>query len=483
MPYKVLIVDDEPLARAGLRTLYDWNANGFQVVGEASNGKRALTAMKDVHVDIVITDIAMPVMDGLEFSKAARKQYPNTKIILLSCHNEFDFACEAMRLGASDYLLKAQLEPGDLHRSLSHLHRQITQERRTLGERSLIAALDGFDDWRNPAEDDRDDSYFISVCTPERQSFDHYDRLKDMFYRVVPNGYASRYGSKQTVMWLPAKDECSALQMMAQLHLLWLDAGLGCTVGLSGLCLSSSELRTAYSDAAAAAQRQFFEGSGRVYTLAKRGAESKKETNKFNECKTALMNALQQGFTEKAYEMLVKIVSAWDEAFTRDEVASQAKELMHVFLSAERAHKADLADQLAEIERCPHIQALKAFLFTSFDRLCPVNEGNEDYHGKCMQKAVDYIKRSYTDDIGLADVASHVSMSRNYFSEQFKKHTGLTFIDFLTNTRLQAAKKLLQEEQFKIYEVAVRSGFNDVKHFSKRFKKVFGQSPKEFQGK
>ncbi|WP_274362565.1 response regulator [Paenibacillus thermotolerans] len=485
MSYNVLIVDDEPLARAGLRTLYDWSANGFKVVGEASNGKRALHTLKEHPVDIVITDISMPVMDGLELSKAVREQYPNVKIVLLSCHNEFEFAREGMRLGASDYLLKARLEPNDLHRSLSRVQAQLIQEKRSHGERSLLAALEGFEEWRPPAAGRGPVRYAVAVCSPEAPSADRYDRLTELFYRLLPNGYAVRYGNKQIVLWCPVEKDRCAPEQVTELHGQWQQAGLACTVGISAVYHNDSELTKAYQEALSSLQRIFFDGSGCVYTVSQhvRSGKEMMDSAKFQECKIALKHALTEGFTEKGYELLIKIAASWDAASTRAEVADQAKEIVHVLLSTAPAHKADWAEQLAEIDRCSHIRALKAHLFILFDRVCPANNENKGFHGKWIQKAVDYIKSRYHEDIGLSDAAAHISMSRNYFSEQFKKHTGMTFIDFLTSTRLHAAKQLLQEGNYKIYEVAERCGFNDVKHFSKQFRKVFGMSPKECQGK
>ncbi|WP_199616668.1 response regulator transcription factor [Paenibacillus alkalitolerans] len=490
MPYNVLIVDDEPLARAGLRAMYDWISNGFQVVGEASDGKKALQLMEKVHVDIVITDIAMPVMDGLEFSREARRRYPEAKILLLSCHNEFDYAREAMRFGASDYLLKAKLEPEDLHRSLMQIYNQLVRERRSAGERSLLSALDNINDWR-ASSGGHTGEYVIAVCVPvslktgldARSEAGLYERMTGIYYRELPDDFAVRYGSRQLVLWISAKVESAAWEKICRLHLLWNNGHIPSTIGLSAVYPTRDGIRSAFFEAASAVQRQFFEGDGRIYKAPVRSAFARRDPAKFQECKKALKNALNEGFTEKAYELLVKIVSCWNETWTREDVIGQAKELVHVFLSADRDPKAKLAEELEAVDRCRHIESLKASLFTRLDRLFPKHECTGDYHSKAIAKAIEFIKTHYKDDISLTDAAAHVSMSRNYFCEQFKKHTGLTFIDFVTGVRMNAAKRLLQDQQCKIYEVAEQCGFNDVKHFSKQFRKVFGQSPKEFQGK
>ncbi|UUZ86157.1 response regulator [Paenibacillus sp. P26] len=128
--YRVLLVDDEPFARMGLRATFDWEGNGFRLVGEASNGKNAAPWIERNEVDILITDIAMPVMDGLELIRTARERCPQMKFILLSCHSDFAYVREGMRMGASDYLLKPTLEPADLKEVLAKVVDQITEDRK-----------------------------------------------------------------------------------------------------------------------------------------------------------------------------------------------------------------------------------------------------------------------------------------------------------------------------------------------------------------
>jgi two-component system response regulator YesN len=486
MPYNVLIVDDEPLAREGLRSMYDWDFNGFHVVGEASDGRRALKALETAQVDIIITDIAMPVMDGLELSRETKKQYPRTKILLLSCHNEFDYAREAIRLGASDYLLKAAFEADDLHRALVSIRNQLSKEARADGEKVLLASLNGFHD-----EDSvrgllsHIEKYVVGVCVPELNSLsasDVNERLIQSFYLNVPFGFAVRFDRGQLVLLFPVAQEELPWESAIRLHQSWTDENMAVTFGLSPLYTKADELHSAYREASSAISRSFFGGIGGVYCGAEQRALSKKDYEKFQERKLSLKKSITDQFTEKAYEQLVKMISAWNDAWLREDIMNQAKELVHVFL-ASMDTPTELSVELSAVDACQDIETLKAFLFHRLERVCPPAPQMEDYHSKMITKAVEYIRHRFTDDISLADVADHVSISRNYFSEQFKKHTGHTFIEFITMTRMNEAKTLLQDGQCKIYEVAQRCGFNDVKHFSKQFRKYFGMSPSDYQGK
>ncbi|KHF35425.1 putative response regulatory protein [Paenibacillus sp. P1XP2] len=267
--YKVLLVDDEAIARMGIRSTFDWEVNGFELVGEASNGQRAMKWVESKEIDILITDIAMPVMDGLELARRTREICPWVKVLLLSCHSDFEYVREGIRLGAFDYILKPMLSAESLKTVLYEMRHSLQKEKE-----------------------------------------DH---------RIL---------------------------------------------------------------------------------------EQYKEKNS----------------------------------------ADTAVAVMPLPLPAD----------------------------------CPPPD--KSLHQRIVQQAVEYISEHFTESISLQQVADKVCVSRNYFSEMFKRVTGHNFIDYLITLRVNRAKELLQNPTLKVYEVAEMSGFNDTKHFSKQFKKVVGLTPAEFQG-
>ena len=127
--YRVLLVDDEAIARTGLRSTFDWEKYGYRLVGEASNGQRAMKWILNGDLDILITDIAMPVMDGLELTRRTRELCPWVKVLLLSCHSDFEFVREGIRLGASDYILKPTLDADSLGAVLDHMRSKLEEEK------------------------------------------------------------------------------------------------------------------------------------------------------------------------------------------------------------------------------------------------------------------------------------------------------------------------------------------------------------------
>jgi two-component system response regulator YesN len=129
--YKVFLVEDEIVAREGIRDNVDWKSAGFEFSGEAPDGEIALPMIEAVRPDVIITDIKMPFMDGLQLSKIIREHMPRSKIIILSGHDEFEYAQAAVKIGVTEYLLKP-VSSQDIQGSLQKLAAQLDQERKEL---------------------------------------------------------------------------------------------------------------------------------------------------------------------------------------------------------------------------------------------------------------------------------------------------------------------------------------------------------------
>ena len=122
---KILIVEDEVLVRCGLRSMVNWEKLGLDVIGDASNGKEALEIYEKEKPDIVMTDIKMPVMDGLELIEKIREQDQSTRIVLLTCYEEFSYLMRAMKLGVSDYILKLKMKPDEIEKAMEKVCKEL----------------------------------------------------------------------------------------------------------------------------------------------------------------------------------------------------------------------------------------------------------------------------------------------------------------------------------------------------------------------
>jgi len=142
--YKVFLVEDEIVAREGIRDNVDWNLAGFEFCGEAPDGEMALPLIDSTQPDVLITDIKMPFMDGLQLCKIVRERMPSIKIIILTGHDEFNYAQDAVKLGVTEYLLKP-VGVQDLYNVLERVASQLDQERQ---EQESLRRL------KNQVEDD-----------------------------------------------------------------------------------------------------------------------------------------------------------------------------------------------------------------------------------------------------------------------------------------------------------------------------------------
>ena len=123
--FQTLLVDDDFLVRSYLKTLDSWEYEGYEVVRDVQDGEEALEVMNQEKIDIVVTDISMPLMDGIELIKAVKKNWPEVSVIVLSCHDDFEYVKEAMRLGADEYILKNTLDENSLLEVLEKAKAQI----------------------------------------------------------------------------------------------------------------------------------------------------------------------------------------------------------------------------------------------------------------------------------------------------------------------------------------------------------------------
>ena len=135
--FQTLLVDDDFLVRSYLKTLDSWEKAGYEVVRDVQDGEEALEVMNQEKIDIVVTDISMPLMDGIELIKAVKKNWPEVSVIVLSCHDDFEYVKEAMRLGADEYILKNTLDENSLLEVLEKAKAQIEVKRQRLHRRNI----------------------------------------------------------------------------------------------------------------------------------------------------------------------------------------------------------------------------------------------------------------------------------------------------------------------------------------------------------
>jgi two-component system response regulator YesN len=508
--YRVLLVDDESIARDGLRSTFDWEGYGFELVGEASNGRKAMKWIEAGAIDILITDIAMPVMDGLELTRETLRLCPWVKVLLLSCHSDFEYVREGIRLGASDYLLKPTLEPENLKDVLNRMKLQVIKEKEKLqlydkaNEQRLRKSRTELEKIANDMLSRGENTsvslnipwlhegYSIVVCLPDYMSEIRNKREKglleltlhaqDLFYEVVEQGIAFMRSSEELILLLPNEqgEEAYLIHYLEKFSRNLKVDGYSFTMGVSPICNDMKQISDAYKEARNAAWLRFYHGPGGIHTLS---AANDKPDHKdvFAKTKSNLKECIGAGFKEKADQHLEALFHTWTcDQKGPIQVLQEAREIVSLFYLC-KEDNVSAVEQIEALRSIEYKEEVLQILRLNFDKLWYTRKLDETLHQRTINEAIIYINNHFTEVITLQDVADLVKLSKNYFSELFKRETGLNFIDYIIQQRVKRAKKLLQTTRLNVYEIAEKSGFNDVKYFSKLFKKLVGMSPKQYQ--
>lgn len=518
----VLIVDDEPIIRNGLKSFIDWGKLGLVLEGDCANGKEALAVFSKAKIDILITDIKMPVMDGLELTRQALALNPNVKIILISSYNEFEYVREGMKQGAIDYLLKPTLEAEELiavllrckellarGRMQAAFQQQLIVQTALLDRkrlehdvvRSLVSGDPGarFSDLFGMDLDGG--SYVCAYVKADglnewQETYGNlhigmmYEDMQTLFYDWSERGCAPILSGEGLLLIYPGaykhdRDDEHRQSLADFQALVAGELSISVTIGYC-LALETEWLEIGMRRGRLAAGRRFYEGTGRIY--ASNEADAEAHADRRPEMEEQSRHAMQETLRSDRSPAAVidSFVTRWrTERPSPELVRRQSYELLTAF-SYRNGDAKTLFDFRELIRRCDTISQLEAAirgLAAEMEQPNQLRLADKGHGAQLITKAMEYIKLHYREELTLQDVADSIHVSKSYLSNLFKKQSGHNFIDYLIDLRLHEAKRLLIQNEIKIYEAAERSGFNDVKYFSKLFKKMTGMTPVEYRDK
>ncbi|MDF2657646.1 MAG: hypothetical protein K0Q94_437 [Paenibacillus sp.] len=423
MTYRIVIVDDEEDIREGLHDLVDWSGLGYTVVARLEDGREAISYIQSYPVDVILTDIKMTFVSGLELAKYVFDRQLPIKMVLISGYKEFEFAQQALHYRVAHYLLKPT-KLGDIHRVF----------------RELSAALD-----QDKAEKER--SLGIQSRNEEMLSLLRRQLFSDMIGGFLPD-----------------------LEELRR-RLPW--TGLSLDPDNSSACVYTIRIPADGQNPDAAADA---EGS-RIFRFLQ--SQYREELDFVlhvplrNEADGVRMIAIDLGAGRENIDPFAeRVVAHFDTIKGR---------IMAVLgLEAELKHRQSygrLTDLAVSARRAAEPPS------TRFGRVSPLAEHPEpgSYDPLVIQKAKSYIQEKYNEDLSLDDVAEHVYLSPVYFSRLFKKQTGRNFTEYVTEIRMLRAMEYLRQPQYKVYEIGSIIGFKSVKYFFKLFKQYAGCTPTEYR--
>jgi two-component system response regulator YesN len=523
MAYKVFLVEDEIVTREGIRDNVDWRSMGFEFCGEAPDGEIALPLIESTQPDVIITDIRMPFMDGLQLCKIIREHFPWMKIIILSGHDEFNYAQAAVKLGVTEYLLKP-VSVIDIHavlerlvilldrdrkeaEDLKRLRNQVDNNVQMLRQKFLLQLLMGAIPSGEAIEQSQQlginliANYYlvvlikIELCESSKPfNYDDYKQVEGLVTELVSKNQDILLAQKDLEELALLIKGSSADQLtqegsfIADLIRQEVEQKTSCSL-LVGLGSPQERLGGIFHSFAEALNQVSQPG---VDVLS---ATPQAEINQISALKldqvalehylkTGLIQDFDQFFATHLQRIskvalqsrLVKHYIFVDIILTAAQFVSElngdANQVIPEIRQVEKLMPdANTFDQIrGEIKRI--VTAAIAFRDSQVD-----NQQVEIVH-----RAKTYIDRSFADaDLSLAEVASQVHLSPNHFSAVFSQEMGETFRDYLIRIRIERAKELLRTTSMKCYQVAYQCGYNDAHYFSHIFKKATGLSPQSYR--
>ena len=512
----VLIVDDEPIFRMGLRSGINWADLDCEIIGEASNGKEALSIIEEKKPNIILLDIKMPGMDGIELLKNCRQHPDNQCFIVLSCFNEYPFVREAMKLGALDYLFKPLMEGPDIEKVIMEAKEQLG-----FSSRSSEAA-----EHQNAVRTKLKEIIENGVSANISPLLELIPQLSSSHYFTMALMVQDEHIDTEKAYVLLDSSQALIAGFFPSCTCFFTRCGeilyaLIYTDNCNGELVSSHILRTwgkRVSDYMEAAFWTGFDNPSCDITCLPesfRHARYAMEANYFRQSdfKTPCVHLYTPGMQQNYdfYEIFPAEVNNIRNATQNYDMETIRKSLRHITESIrvhEYFNKEDFCHLLtALITDSMRIYrtkiVLEQLLLSNYNLISDIYhqrtmedaehlffqviltlfahlKGNTTgFHTRIIQETIEYINLHYQEKLSLDMVAEKTHLSVNYFCKLFKDQTGDTFINYLNKVRIHAAVHLLQTTTWKTYEIADAVGFSDYHHFCKTFKKITELTPSQ----
>ena len=532
--YKVFLVEDEVVTREGIKNNVHWEEEGFEIVGDVSDGELAYPLIMKVKPDILITDIKMPFMDGLELSKLLKKDMPQLKIIIISGYSDFGFAQRAIDIGVCEYLLKP-ITSQKLIAAVKNAAIVIEKDR----EEKKILEQYQMQIYRK--QGDKRKEFFNDLISGKLSLAQIIELEKELSINMVASsfcimlfqfmGQVVAYEYSDEIVRTEAKMAEALLDFPdieiferdmdgwafilqgeneEQIHRITnrliealvaiCNGKIHYFSGIGRVVYRVRDLNQSFMDANRAFSMRYF-GKDDQFLSFEDAHENKKQNENIidvNELNIEKLdrdlvdNFLKRGTLQDIDEFVDRYFNGlgsnvlnsilFRQYVTLDGYLCVMKFLKQLEFTKEQIQESmsdmnDITSQLSSPQAC--CELLKNILKRAIDLR---NSSSQKRYMELIEKAQDYMKSNYANnDLTLNNVASIVNVSPNYFSTLFNQETGMSFIEYLTNIRMERAKEYLRCSNKKITEIGELIGYQDSHYFSYIFKKTQNCTPKEYR--
>lgn len=528
--YNVLIVDDEAVIRKGLQCFVNWEDLDCRIVCEATNGIEAIECLKKNDIDIVISDIRMPGLDGLELAKYVDSNCPCIKTIILTAYADFSYAQSAIKYNVVDFVIKtnpseripeAVNKAKDLieqekekENQLKLLENKLKENTSEISEKFVKDIINGIVFNPELINDKliqngiQLDNYFLIVFEISNPSFESNENSEDhnKFISSVKNFLQLAFKSYRHYAFVMSKNVLFTLVSFTNSNasictqsllvtcnevLAMLDSFVKFTIsiGISAMHKSTHEIPLAYNEALEASNSNFYHNNKVSVYTSLTGIPRNSIYIQIHKYNDAIVNNIQHGNFNTALEGITELFEKFQENKEPIEQIKISNMLLcslcfrllaNLSLDMDNIEISE-ADIYKQIQQCRSIQSLLRILTNVINSISRLIAENRKQYSLIVREVNTYLHENYNKNINLQSIAEHVHVNSSYLSRLFKKETGMSVIDTLNKLRIEKAKQLLMNPKNKIFEVASEVGIDDPTYFTHVFVKYAGISPKEYR--
>ncbi|MFO7160840.1 MAG: response regulator, partial [[Clostridium] cellulosi] len=526
------------IARTNIKTMIDWNHNGFEICGEAANGEVAIQIRRDSMPDIVITDMSMPVMNGIELIDYIVENFSNIKVIALSGYDEYDFIRQSMKNGAIDYILKHKLDAGTLLNVLNiarhliihdkeenenkcRLQKQIMNSRNVMVKEFIyqlaLGGIDEIDEIKQKIDElnidlelnnlvvvvvEIDDFLFLQEKLQAKgmikliSSFMDISTeiLKDMGKSVISNIENERFiiifslGNMRSDLQIHdyIMTAINRIRTSIKRYL-----NITAYFSISNTFDSIQDLHRYYKKAVEALEGKFYKGKNIVIQGEIKSETEKEILNLEVEDEKTIVSSLKT-LDKQSLENCIKKI--FDNLLvckvSQRSIKMICAELINIVNKVARESGIDIKSiyqnediPYDEMKKYETIEDVKQWIIGIYDKLFKLIEVSniDPSYSETTKKALEFIQRNYGNNISLNDAADYIGISSSYLSRVFKKDCNKGFNEYLNYIRVEHAKQLIESGDYKLKDIVKKVGFNNYTYFFKVFKDFIGMTPQDYE--
>lgn len=485
---RIILADDEFLVRMAFTNTINWEEHGFELIGAVSNGLEAWEMIQKERPDIVITDLTMPKMGGLELIEKVKQAEIPCEFVVLSCHNEFEYVKQALKLGVFDYILKLSMDMDELMNIMERLKEKIIKER-SKEVHVTTRTMDRFEKQEMANMQfraivvDAERNHEVEKESKSREQIPGL--MEQVLSELTHKEIFISHGMPVLLLWEESQKLNVLLSELLQEAKRYL--GISLNVGVGSRVKGNDRIRQSFDEAVAAYRHRFYKGEYSIVFY---------EDLSYQDSKAMNFQLLFPGFTQLLEDEKTDLKKLQDETAKELDTLRQKENVepeqlrmyLHELLTRIKVKlenedlkidEALYAEAYQCINRLDYLEDIKQdliyFLNTALDQMTFIEEN------ELIKRVKGYVKKNLSEDLRVCEVSGRLGVNPDYMSHLFVVETGMRYTDYVNRTRIDQVCELLKTTNDKIYEIGERCGFENTNYLVRVFRRYVGMTPLEWR--